>query len=82
MQGGSILQQDESHEIASRNASSRPDTLPADQPQRQPAEGDPTTAPSTPSQKWEVAVNADQAITIKQGSLCVDNNFMVEPPPS
>ena len=25
---------------------------------------------------------AGQTITIKQGSLCVDNNFMVEPPPS
>ena len=64
------------------NASSRPDTLPADQPQRQPAEAHPTTAPSKPSQKWDVTVNADQTITIKQGSLCVDNNFMVEPPPS
>ena len=45
-------------------------------------EGSPDEAPSKPSQKWEVTVNADQTITIKQGSLCVDNNFMVEPPPS
>ena len=31
-----------------------------------------------------MAVNADQTVPIKQGSLCVDNNFMklVEPPPS
>ena len=34
-------------------------------------EGSPDEAPSKPSQKWEVTVNADQTITIKQGSLCV-----------
>jgi len=27
-------------------------------------------------------VNADETTTIKQGSPRVDNNFMVEPPPS
>ena len=46
------------------------------------SEFSPDEAPSKPSQKWDVTVNADQTITIKQGSLCVDNNFMVEPPPS
>ena len=38
--------------------------------------------PGTPSQKWEVVSNGDRSVTIKQGALCVDNNYMVdvEPP--
>jgi hypothetical protein len=37
--------------------------------------------PGTPSQKWEVAANADGTVTMKQGSLCVDNNYIVDVDP-
>merc|ERR1711920_487359 len=32
---------------------------------------------NTPSQKWEVSSTADGSITIRQGDLCVDNNYAV-----
>ena len=40
---------------------------------------DEATPPGAPSQKWEVESNSDGTITIKQGSLCADNNFIPEP---
>ena len=45
------------------------------------SESDPEK-PNVPSQKWEVNSNSDGTVTIKQGSLCVDNNYIVdvEPP--
>ena len=40
--------------------------------------------PKAPSQKWEVASNSnsnDGTVTIKQGGLCADNNYIVEVAP-
>ena len=47
-----------------------------------PATAHPSGTKSTqtkPSQKWDVVTNADGTITIKQGGLCVDNNYNVDP---
>jgi hypothetical protein len=40
--------------------------------------------PKSPSQKWDVSSNSDGTVTIKQGRLCVDNNYIVDvdPPPA
>ena len=38
--------------------------------------------PNSPSQKWEVGANTDGTITIKQGGLCVGNNYRPWSPPS
>ena len=37
--------------------------------------------PGAPSQKWQVTSNSDGTITIKQGALCVDNNYEVDVDP-
>jgi hypothetical protein len=42
----------------------------------------PSPKPNSPSQIWEVATNSDGTITIKQGNMCVDNNYRVWSPPS
>lgn len=42
-------------------------------------EDDATTPPGAPNQKWAAASNSDGTIAIKQGSLCVDNNYIPEP---
>ena len=36
-------------------------------------------APAAPNQQWTVESNSDGTITIKQGSLCVDNNYIADP---
>jgi hypothetical protein len=38
------------------------------------------TAAGQRDQKFEVVQNADGTVTIKQGGLCVDNNFAAPPP--
>jgi hypothetical protein len=47
-----------------------------------PAPPPPSPKPNSPSQKWEVGTNSDGTITIRQGKLCVDNNYRVWSPPS
>jgi hypothetical protein len=48
------------------------------------ASSDPEKKPGAPSQKWEVTSNSDGSVTLKQGGLCVDNNYIadVTPPPA
>merc|ERR1712110_353949 len=42
---------------------------------------EPLGQPQGPSQIWQVISNTDGSVTIKQGNLCVDNNYRLEPVP-